>query len=117
MTTIRSIATALAMLLATGFLFARAVAEPATEADIKTWKTITLGTFKNINVLREALDTQCGIPNATVEVRRTIGMQTPRCLLGDWAAEIIGRPAFVLSKTPASVSLVVVSVAQLGFES
>jgi hypothetical protein len=117
MTTIRAIATILPVLLAAGFLSARAVAEPATGADITTWKAITLGTFKSVNVLREALDTwHCGIPGATVQARSAHGPKPPRCVLGDWAAEIIGRPAFVLSKTPATVSLVVVSVAQLGFE-
>lgn len=117
MTTIRAIAAILPILLATLFP-GHAVAEPVT-----TWKTITLGTFKNVNVLREALETwHCGIPGSTVEVRGRpasagpTGLQPPRCVLGEWAAEIIGRPAFVLSKTRETVRLVVLSVAQLGFE-
>jgi hypothetical protein len=40
----------------------------------------------------------------------------PPCNLGDAAAEIIGRPAFALSKTKRALDLVVVTPADLGLE-
>jgi hypothetical protein len=48
---------------------------------------------------------------------RVPGTATPlRCGLGDSAAEIIGRPAFRLSRARADVDLVVLSVSELGFK-
>jgi hypothetical protein len=66
------------------------VGEPAI------WKRITLGTHKGVNSLRTALD-------------------AARVRVGDSADEILGRPAFGLSKTSMDVDLVVASVAELGF--
>jgi hypothetical protein len=65
-------------------------------ADIPVWKRITLGTYGGINALRAALD--------AAHVR-----------IGDSADEILGRPAFLFSKTKTDLDLVIVSVAELGF--
>jgi len=68
---------------------------PSAEAGRKVWKTITLGQFANTFALRNALDAAgCGI--------------------GDLAAQILARPAFVLSPAKVDVDLVVVSGADLG---
>ena len=64
--------------------------------DIPVWKRITLGTYKSITALRVALDAS-------------------RVRVGDSADEILGRPAFPLSKTNLDVDLVVVRVSELGF--
>ena len=70
-------------------------AVPSAEAGRKVWKTITLGQFANTFALRNALDAAgCGI--------------------GDLAAQILARPAFVLSPAKVDVDLVVVSGADLG---
>lgn len=68
-----------------------------TRDDILVWKQITLGTYKGVNALREALD--------AAHVR-----------IGDSADEILGRPAFLFSKTRIDVDLVVITVAELGFD-
>jgi len=91
-----------------------------------TWKTITLGTYRNANVLREALDSvRCSIEKVTgVKVAGQVsrvppidddGPTTPFCHLEALANEIIGRPAFALSRTKTEVDLVVLSVSALGF--
>jgi hypothetical protein len=69
-----------------------------TIAHIPVWKQITLGSYKGVNALREALD--------AARVRR-----------GDSADEILGRPGFLFSNTKTDVDLVVVSVSELGFDS
>jgi hypothetical protein len=85
------------------------------------WKTVTLGTHRDVNMLREDLDSaNCGRPKPVrsdpAQPRFLPGTQdTLRCALGDTANEIIGRPAFVLSKVKSSVDLAVLSVADLGF--
>jgi hypothetical protein len=93
-----------------------------TVGQIPIWKTITLGTYRNVNVLREALaSAQCGVGYGTVEVAGrsppTVHGEAPHappCRLGDWASEIIGRPAFTLSKIKVDVDLAVLSVFELG---
>ena len=66
-------------------------------ADVPVWKTITLGRFANSLALANALYAKgCGI--------------------GGLAAEILARPAFVVSTTKTDVELVTVSPAELGFE-
>ncbi len=65
-------------------------------ADVPAWKTITLGTFANSFALRNALD--------------AVG-----CNVGGLAAEILARPAFVVTSTKNDVRLVTVSAAELGF--
>jgi hypothetical protein len=65
--------------------------------DVPVWKTITVGTFANSLALRGALDAaSCGIR--------------------DSAAEILARPSFTLSAAKTDVELIVVSVAELGFQ-
>lgn len=65
-------------------------------ADVPVWKTITLGSFANAFALHSALAaTGCGI--------------------GGLAAEILARPAFVVSSTKKDVELVTVSAVELGF--
>jgi hypothetical protein len=65
--------------------------------DLPIFKRITLGTYKGVSTVRAALD-------------------SARMRIGDSADEILGRPAFTFSKTRMDVSLVVVTVADLGFE-
>jgi hypothetical protein len=60
------------------------------------WKRLTLGTYKSVNALRAALD-------------------AARVRVGDSADEVLGRPGFAFSQTRTNVDLVVVSVAELGF--
>jgi hypothetical protein len=62
-----------------------------------TWKTIKLGTFKNVDDIRQAL--KAGGNN-----------------IGDWANNILGKPAFKVSETEQDVELVNVSVLELGFK-
>jgi hypothetical protein len=68
-----------------------------TTADIAIWRTVTLGTYKTIDALRDALDAK-------------------RIHVGDRADEILGRPAFNLSKMRRDARLVVLAVSELGFE-
>jgi hypothetical protein len=64
---------------------------------VPVWKTITVGTFANSIVLRDALDAaSCGVRES--------------------AAEILARPAFILSGTKTDVELIAVSAAELGFQ-
>jgi hypothetical protein len=68
-----------------------------TLADMPVWKRIALGTHKGVNALRRALD-------------------AARVRVGDSADEVLGRPAFHFSQARTDVDLVVVSVAELGFQ-
>ena len=70
---------------------------PKTAADTPTWRTITIGTYKGVERLRDDFD--------------AAGL-----FIGDQADEAIGRPAFVFSNEKAHVELVIVSAAELGFE-
>jgi hypothetical protein len=65
-------------------------------ADIPVWKRITLGTYKGVNAVREALD-------------------AARMRVGESADEILGRPAFPYSRTKSELDLVVLTAADLGF--
>jgi hypothetical protein len=65
--------------------------------NVPAWKTITVGTFANSFALRDALDAaSCGIEAS--------------------AAEILTRSTFALFATKTDVDLLVVSAAELGFE-
>jgi hypothetical protein len=75
----------------------RRLVKDKTAADVAAWKRITLGTHKGVNAFRQALE-------------------DARMRVGDSADEILGRPAFPYSKTKMDVDLVVLSVAELGFE-
>ncbi|WP_249142988.1 hypothetical protein [Bradyrhizobium liaoningense] len=68
----------------------------ASVRDVPTWKTITVGTFVNSIVLRNALD--------------AVG-----CNIGGLAAEVLARPAFTISSSKRGVELVAVSAIELGF--
>ncbi|MGP0094194.1 MAG: hypothetical protein ACLPKB_30250 [Xanthobacteraceae bacterium] len=93
-----------------------------TAGQVPIWKTITLGTYRSVNVLREALaSARCGVGYGIIEIagRLPVAVEaerpgTPPCHLGVAAGEIIGRPAFTLSKTKTDVDLVVLSVFELG---
>ena len=63
----------------------------------KTWKTIKLGTFKNVDEIRKAL-------------------KAKENFISDWANDILGEPAFKVSETEQDVELVNVSVEELGFK-
>jgi uncharacterized protein YjiS (DUF1127 family) len=66
-------------------------------ADVPVWKTITVGTFADTFAIRNALD-------------------AAGCSIGDFAGQILARPAFTLSVRKTSVELFAVSAAELGFE-
>src|SRR4051794_12019026 len=66
-------------------------------AAVPVWKTITVGTFADLQALRYALD--------------AVG-----CGIGNLAEEILARPAFTVSTTETDVRLLAVSVAELGFQ-
>ncbi len=63
----------------------------------KTWMTLRLGTFKNVEEIRQAL--KAGGNN-----------------INDWTNNILGKPAFTVSETEQDVELVNVSVRELGFK-
>jgi hypothetical protein len=69
---------------------------PKTLADIAVWKRVTLGTYKGVNAVRDALD-------------------AARMRVGESADEILGRPAFPYGKTKSELDLVVLTAADLGF--
>ena len=103
----------LGILLFTGGAFAQQSAPPVdppvselagtdairnkTIVDIPIWKRITVGTYKGVNGMREALD------GALMRI-------------GESADEILGRPAFPYSRTKTELDLVVLTAADLGFE-
>ena len=72
-------------------------AVPVTAAQAPIWKTITIGKYKGANAVRAAIDTApCPIA------------------MGDWADEILGRPAFPFSRAKLDITRRV-SAAELGF--
>lgn len=88
--------------------------------DVSVWKTITLGTIRNVNALLEALSSDnCEFAPAEAPVLigtiTAIRRQAPSCHIGDSAAEIIGRPVFHLSRIRLELDLVAVSLVELGF--
>jgi len=94
----------------------------AAAGDFPVWKTVTLGTYRDVNGLREDLDSRhCGLDGAVAAARRhaasVAGVSAPlSCSLGDIAAEIIGRPAFTLGNSRLDVDLVALSLVDMGFE-
>lgn len=68
-----------------------------TIADVPIWWTVTLGTYKTIDALRDALHAQ-------------------RIHVEDTADELLSRSTFNLSKTRREARLVVLAVSELGFE-
>ena len=69
----------------------------ATEQTFKVWKTIKLGTHKNVDTLKKALT------EASFRI-------------GDWANDILGKEAFKIAATEEEIDLVTVTVAELGFK-
>ena len=67
-----------------------------TEPMFPIWKTIKLGTYKDVKSLREGLEKN-GFRN------------------GDWSADVGTKPAFTLATEEATINLVNVSVGELGF--
>jgi hypothetical protein len=88
--------------------------------DFPVWKTVTLGTYRDVNMLLEDLDSHnCGLDDSANRKRiaSIAGTATPLpCALGEAAGQIIARPAFKLNTIRAQADLVVVSVPELGFE-
>jgi hypothetical protein len=70
----------------------------ATAKVWKTWKTIKLGTG-----LQTADDFRKAVKSAGMKI-------------GDWANDILGKPAFTATTSETEVELVVASVAELGFK-
>ncbi len=70
----------------------------ATAKVWKTWKTIQLGTG-----LQTADDFRKAVKSAGMKI-------------GDWANDILGKPAFTATTIETEVELVVASVAELGFK-
>ena len=70
----------------------------ATAKVWKTWKTIQLGTG-----LQTADDFRKEVVKAGMKI-------------GDWANDILGKPAFTATESVTEVELVVASVAELGFK-
>jgi hypothetical protein len=67
-------------------------------AHFQIWRTITLGTYKDVDAYRDALD-------------------SARIKIGVSADEILGRPAFPYARTKTDVELAMLSAAELGVES
>ena len=67
------------------------------KTSFNVWKTIKLGTLKNADEFRKAL--------------KKNGFR-----IGDWANDILGKPAFTISSTEEEIQLANVSVADLGFK-
>jgi len=67
-------------------------------AHFQIWRKITLGTYKDVDAYRDALD-------------------SARVKIGLSADEILGRPAFPYAKIKTNVELAVLSAAELGVES
>lgn len=61
-----------------------------------TWRTIKLGTHKNVKALKKA------ITDASQQI-------------SDWSNDIMGKPAFTLASEEISIDLVTATVAELGF--
>jgi hypothetical protein len=70
----------------------------ANRSEFPVWKTITVGIYKHVNAMRQALDA------APCPVH-----------VGDWADEVLGRPAFPYGEAAADLDLVVAPVIALGF--
>ena len=64
--------------------------------DRAVWKRITLGRYRSVSAIREALE-------------------AARVRVGDMADEILGRPAFPYSRMPIAVDLLVLTPGDLGF--
>jgi hypothetical protein len=70
--------------------------EVKAASELPIWKTITIGTHRGVNAVRDAFD-------------------AARIAVGDSADEVLGRPAFTFAKERRQLDLVLLSVAALGF--
>jgi hypothetical protein len=70
--------------------------EVKAASEVPAWKTITIGTHRGVNAVRNAFD-------------------EARIAVGDSADEVLGRPAFTFAREPRQLDLVLLSVAALGF--
>ena len=70
--------------------------EVKTASELPVWKTITIGTHRGVNAVRNAFD-------------------EARIAVGDSADEILGRPAFTFARERRQLDLVLLSVTALGF--
>jgi hypothetical protein len=69
----------------------------SVDTSFKTWKTIKLGTgHQTADDFRKAL-------------------KKAGCRIGDWANDLLGKPAFTAATEETEVNLVNISVAELGF--
>ena len=75
-----------------------ALCPPKQIPNLKVWKTIKLGT---------------GLKTAK-DFRKALKKSGNR--IGDWGDDILGQPAFTVSKSEVEVDLVNISVAELGFK-
>lgn len=79
------------------FLRGELLVSAAVPPTYAVWKTITLGTHKDLKALKAAL-------------------KSAKCKVSDYANDLLGKPAFTLASEPTEVDLVVRSVKELGFE-
>lgn len=79
------------------FLRGELLVSAAVPPTYTVWKTITLGTHKDLKALKAAL-------------------KTAKCKVSDYANDLLGKPAFTLASEQTEVDLVVRSVKELGFE-
>ncbi len=77
--------------------FLKGLCPPETTPTFPTWKTIALGIHKSADEYRKAL--------------KVNGFK-----IGDWANDILGKPAFTASDTETEIELVKMTVAELGFK-
>jgi hypothetical protein len=70
--------------------------EVKAASELPIWKTITIGTHRGVNAVRDAFD-------------------AARIAVGDSADEVLGRPAFTFANERRQLDLVLLSVAALGF--
>ena len=71
--------------------------EAITAPDFRVWKTIKLGTHKDVECLKSAI-TDAGFR------------------IGDWASDIMGKPAFTVAREEIEIELFTATVAELGFK-
>lgn len=79
------------------FLRGELLVSAAVPPTYTVWKTITLGTHKDLKALKAAL-------------------KSAKCKVSDYANDLLGKPAFTLASEQTEVDLVVRSVKELGFE-
>jgi hypothetical protein len=87
------------VVLSLGLVFSAGalLAQGSTPSEsVPIWKTITLGTHRSVEGLRDAL-------------------KRANCKIGDLADEVLDRPSFTMSTTTTDVDLAVLSVAEMGF--